>query len=170
MECVVDSKEGARLILAYERVAELLSSAGESGVQREHLLMGFVLHCTKNEETLLQNVLKTRQDLVSFYKNAESAVAHFMELDQSIPEPPTLASEKEQADEEQADEEQADEEQADEEQADKEQADEEQAGEEQADEFIAPPKRAQPHIPTTTNNSAVKISKSPKQMAPTRPR
>ena len=36
MDNVVDSKEGARLLLAYERVAELLKAAGENGVQREH--------------------------------------------------------------------------------------------------------------------------------------
>ena len=95
----VDSKEGARLILAYERVAELLSSSGDSGVQREHLLMGLVLHCTKNEETLLQNVLNTRDDLVLFYQNAEAAVAQFMEWDQSIPEPPMLSNEEEQVQE-----------------------------------------------------------------------
>ena len=75
----VDSKEGARLILAYERVAELLSSSGDSGVQREHLLMGLVLHCTKNEETLLQNVLNTRDDLVLFYQKFLLLVRFFLE-------------------------------------------------------------------------------------------
>ena len=89
MDNVVDSKEGARLLLAYERVAELLKAAGENGVQREHLLMGIVLHCNTNEEALLQNVLKTRDELVTFYKDAEAAVEQYLVHDQTVPEPPS---------------------------------------------------------------------------------
>eukprot|EP00943_MAST-04B_sp_MAST-4B-sp1_P006864 g6864.t1 len=145
----VDSKEGARLILAYERVAELLSSSGDSGVQREHLLMGLVLHCTKNEETLLQNVLNTRDDLVLFYQNAEAAVAQFMEWDQSIPEPPMLSNEEEQVQEVRAS--------------------PKKKGvqsipeppllsneKEQVQEVRTSPKRAQPHVPTNPKSSALK--------------
>ena len=56
MNDVIDSKEGARLLLAYEQVGALFDSQGNNGVQREHLLMAVVLHCKESEETLLQNV------------------------------------------------------------------------------------------------------------------
>ena len=65
MNDVIDSKEGARLLLAYEQVGALFDSQGNNGVQREHLLLTVVLHCKESEETL-QNVLKTRLSFLSF--------------------------------------------------------------------------------------------------------
>ena len=66
MDEIVDSKEGARLLLAYEHGEALFSAQGNNGVQREHLLMAVVLHCNEKEETLLQNVLKRVLTLLRF--------------------------------------------------------------------------------------------------------
>eukprot|EP00944_MAST-04C_sp_MAST-4C-sp1_P001513 g1513.t1 len=50
--------------------------------------MAVVLHCKESEETLLQNVLKTRPELLEFYNNAEAAIEKYLEASQELPEPP----------------------------------------------------------------------------------
>ena len=74
MDDVVDSKEGARLLLAYEQVEALFNSQGNNGVQREHLLIGSSFALYRERRNTPTKRVKNSPELLEFYNNAEAAI------------------------------------------------------------------------------------------------